>query len=288
MGLPGDPRWAFLTLTWTVMPFCVRLVFYLFRKGAGTLKRCDTWSELGSQFNQGETSHLPLVSSLHNIMRTKRLHQLKFGTNKFKMSNHKEVEGILADAGSTSEGESNYEAGPQAVTQLVIVLSTGEISTTQIISLCVSILSLSWGASRSYLILRPKNKSDPDPKLLTVLLRIWPWMFLVVVANLTFLVFIAGVAGWLVFPSLLLCCGVDLLALFYFCSRIEEVADAERGQTAESRAAFEKANQGFIYLASIASLWVPSVVDHQPQRIFLVSGLASPFTKVVILAVAVA
>ena len=109
--LPGDPRWAFLTLTWTVMPFCVRLVFYLFRKGAGTLKRCDTWSELGSQFNKEVISHLPLVSSLHNIMRTRRLHQLKFGTNKFKMSNHKEVEGILADAGSTSEGESNYEAG---------------------------------------------------------------------------------------------------------------------------------------------------------------------------------
>ena len=142
--------------------------------------------------------------------------------------------------------------------------------------------------SRSYLILRPQNKSDPDPKIVTVLLRIWPWMFLVVVANLTFLVFIAGVAGWLVFPSLLLCGVVDLLALFYFCSRIEEVADAERGQTAESRAAFEKENQGFIYLASIASLWVPSVVGHQPQRIFLVSGLASLFTKVVILAVAVA
>ena len=142
--------------------------------------------------------------------------------------------------------------------------------------------------SRSYLILRPQNKSDPDPKIATVLLRIWPWMFLVVVANLTFLVFIAGVAGWLVFPSLLLCCGVDLLALFYFCSRIEEVADVETGQTAESRAAFEKANQGFIYLASIASLWVPSVVGHQPQRIFLVSGLASLLTKVVILAVVVA
>ena len=138
--------------------------------------------------------------------------------------------------------------------------------------------------SRSYLILRPQNKSDPDPKIVTVLLRIWPWMFLVVVANLTFLVFIAGLAGWLVFPSLLLCCGVDLLALFYFCSRIEEVADAERGQTAEK----EKENQGFIYLASIASLWVPSVVGDQPQRIFLVSGLASLFTKVVILAVAVA
>ena len=113
---------------------------------------------------------------------------------------------------------------------------------------------------------------------------------MVVVANLTFLVFIAGLAGWLVFPSLLLCGVVDLLALFYFCSSIKQSVDAERGEgtTAESRTSFEEENRGFIYLASIASLWVPSVVGHQPQRIFLVSGLASLLTKVVILAVVVA
>ena len=87
------------------------------------MRRCDTWSELGSQFNKEVISHLPLVSSLQNIMRTRRLHQLKFGTNKFKMSNHKEVEGILADAGSTSEGESNYEAGRVAHRYAVFLCS---------------------------------------------------------------------------------------------------------------------------------------------------------------------
>ena len=85
---------------------------------SGNFEPLRHWSELGSQFNKEVISHLPLVSSLHNIMRTRRLHQLKFGTNKFKMSNHKEVEGILSAAGSTSEGESNFEAGPQAVTQV--------------------------------------------------------------------------------------------------------------------------------------------------------------------------
>ena len=44
--------------------------------------------------------------------------------------------------------------------------------------MCFNFLLL-YSVSRSYLILRPRNKSDPDPKLLTVLLRIWPWMFLV-------------------------------------------------------------------------------------------------------------
>ena len=32
--------------------------------------------------------------------------------------------------------------------QLVIILSTGEVNNTQLISLVISILSLSWGASR--------------------------------------------------------------------------------------------------------------------------------------------
>ena len=145
--------------------------------------------------------------------------------------------------------------------------------------------------SRSYLILRPQNKSDPDPKIVTVLLRIWPWMFLVVVANLTFLVFIAGLAGWLVFPSLLLCGVVDLLALFYFCSSIKQSVDAERGEgtsRAESRTSFEEENRDFIYMAALGAIWAPNTVGSQPQKIFLVSGIASLTTKVFVLIVVVA
>ena len=156
--------------------------------------------------------------------------------------------------------------------------------------MCFNFLLL-YFVSRSYLILRPRNKSDPDPKLLTVLLRIWPWMFLVVVANLTFLVFIAGLAGWLVFPSLLLCGVVDLLALFYFCSSIKQSVDAERGEgtsTAESRAFFEKENRDFIYMAALGAIWAPNTVGSQPQKIFLVSGIASLTTKVFVLIVVVA
>ena len=106
---------------------------------------------------------MPVISTLHNIWRAKRLYDLKFGTSRFKMSDSVEVEKILAAAGRASETESNFEAGPQAVTQvrkniclcnvimflqLVIILSTGEVNNTQLISLVISILSLSWGGSR--------------------------------------------------------------------------------------------------------------------------------------------
>ena len=67
------------------------------------------------EFYEEAGVHLPFVSSLHNIWRARRLYQLKFGTAKFEMKDHKEVERILYQAGRTSEGESNYEAGPQSV-----------------------------------------------------------------------------------------------------------------------------------------------------------------------------
>merc|ERR1711989_35811 len=81
-------------------------------------KTCATFSEEMSEFYKEAGCHLPFVSSLHNIWRGKRLHELKFGTKEFKMKDHKEVEEILDAAGRCSQGESNYEAGPQSVTQV--------------------------------------------------------------------------------------------------------------------------------------------------------------------------
>ena len=71
------------------------------------------------EFYKEAGCHLPFVSSFQNILRAKRLHELKYGTREFKMRDHKEVQEILDEAGRCSQGESNYEAGPQSVTQVV-------------------------------------------------------------------------------------------------------------------------------------------------------------------------
>ena len=73
---------------------------------------------------------------------------------------------------------------------------------------------------RSYLILRPKDKSDPDPKLSTVLLHIWPLMLVVTLANIYLLVLIAGLIGVYIFPALLLCFALNFSALWYFCRKV--------------------------------------------------------------------
>ena len=121
--------------------------------------------------------------------------------------------------------------------------------------------------------------SDPDPKLATVILHIWPWMFLLTLANLVFLVLIAGLLGPIIFPALLLCFAVEYLSLWLFCRFRNR--DCDRGTTKEE-------TRSFILLASVSATWLPGVVGHQPQRIFLVSGIVSLVSKVLLLAVALA
>ena len=116
--LVKNPRWACLTLLWTIMPFLVHTAFFVYKRVTGKCESCANWTELMAEFYKEAGSHLPLVSSLHNIWRAKRLHQLNYGTKDFKMRDHREVEKLLAEAGRCSQGESNYEAGPQSVTQV--------------------------------------------------------------------------------------------------------------------------------------------------------------------------
>ena len=116
--LPDNPRMAGLTTFWMFFPFLVALAIYLFKKGSGQHECCTSWREVMWEFWTEAGSHLPFVSSLHNIWRAKRLHQLNYGTKDFKMKDHREVEKLLDEAGRCSQGESNYEAGPQSVTQV--------------------------------------------------------------------------------------------------------------------------------------------------------------------------
>ena len=98
--------------------------------------------------------------------------------------------------------ESFLESGPQCVVQLKIILSTGSISYAQIVSIPVSVFSLAWASSRAYFIQRDQDKSDPDPELNMVAMRILPWMLIVVVHSLTVWTCITGLLSEYVIPSI--------------------------------------------------------------------------------------
>ena len=70
--LVDNPRWAFLTLLWTVMPFLVHTALFVYKRATGQCEACANWTELMKEFYTEAGSHLPFVSSLHNIWRAKR------------------------------------------------------------------------------------------------------------------------------------------------------------------------------------------------------------------------
>ena len=98
--LDGNPNWASVTLLWTFMPCIVRTAFYVYKKVRGQIKSCDTWGDLCWEIYNESISHLPLISTLNNLWRAKRLFDLNYGSDKFDMSDHAEVEKILADGES--------------------------------------------------------------------------------------------------------------------------------------------------------------------------------------------
>merc|ERR1712223_1362722 len=119
---------------------------------------------------------LSKVMTMHNLWRAKLLYDLNYGQPNFRSRDSKKVQEIISEAGKGSYAETMYEAAPQSITQVVIMLSTGTPTWTQGISLVSSVLSLSWGASRTFMMLRPSDKADADPELITVSLRIWPYV----------------------------------------------------------------------------------------------------------------
>merc|ERR1712037_619536 len=133
-----------------------------------------TYGKLAGGFYSEAATHLPFVLPIHNLWRAKMLNDINYGKHTFRMRDSKMVEKIFAEAGKGSAAESTYEAGPQSVTQVLIVLSTGQYTKTQIISVITSVLSLSGGAARSFLIMRTADKADPDPDMTTVIFHIWP------------------------------------------------------------------------------------------------------------------
>jgi len=172
--------WALLTAQWMLTPFLIHAFDFIIRVSEAKWKTgstgYDTFGALALGFYNEAATHLPFVMAVHNLWRAKLLYNLNYGHPSFRSRDSKKVQEILYKAGKGSFVESMYEAGPQSVTQVYIVLSTGNLNGTQIFSLITSVMSLSWGASRSFLILRPADKADPDPELMTVSLRIWPYV----------------------------------------------------------------------------------------------------------------
>ena len=135
-------------------------------------------------------------------------------------------------------------------------------------------------------------------------------MLLATLAHLTLLTCAAGLIGPYVFPALVIRFFANLAALLLnwrlFCTknetrienielqpkieRIKTSADQESQLLCPDKEPEHSQSDDLtdILLAAVCSIWLPSVVGDQKKKIFLVSGMMSLVTKVLLLAVAVA
>ena len=176
-------------------------------------------------------------------------------------------------------------------------------------------MSFTLTSFRSYLIQRPKDKSDPDPKFRTVIFHIWPLMFLATLGH-------TGHTGhtchtavqctgshdttymrcW-THRTLHLPCSCHSIFCQPCCLAVEledilhqkknrRQNNIEGNKTSageERQLLCPDSEQGRsqsddladILLAAFSSIWLPSVVGDQ-KTIFLVSGMTSLVTKVLL------
>ena len=106
-------------------------------------------------------TQIPFVRPLHNAYLAYKLYKMRFGYKDFEPKNWTEVEAIQREVTKTGLTENFFESGPQSVQQLVISFSTGRFSPSIVIGIVVSILSLTWGASRAYFMERTEDEADP-------------------------------------------------------------------------------------------------------------------------------
>ena len=125
-------------------------------------------------------------------------------------------------------------------------------------------------------------------------------MLVVTLASLYLLVLIAGLIGIFIFPALLLCFGLSYGTMHYLCKAPREEREVKVGKDPENVGSGTDNNQdrelvsestnadsqSFVGIAAFSSMYLPSVVGHQEQQIFLVSGMTSLATKILLLVLA--
>ena len=113
---------------------------------------------------------------------------------------------------------------------------------------------------RSYLILRSREKSDPDPKMATVLLHIWPLMICIALADLVLVAIGAGLLGIYVFATFPILFGLNFLVLRRFCRDLSSGDPANLEAGADQKEKEQEEHQHFIALAALNAVWLPCVV----------------------------
>ena len=241
--IDGQYNWALATFLPMWNPFFLHLLHFLW-KFVCSCCTCDPDFDACAEFKK-VFLHLPLRAPIENLKKFERLRQIGFGTDQMDGKHWEEVEKIQFKAGILAMQESFSEAGPQTVIQLVIIFSTGRITTTQMISIPISILSLAWGSSRAFFILRRRDEADPDPGVWLVCFRILPWELLMVTNSTIYWTCFTGLVGKYAIFGVFFCFVITLSTLW-----LKEKWDIYKGDLQSLQ------GENFKLISSMTAVWL--------------------------------
>jgi len=175
----GHVLWAIAALTWVFFPFVVELAIFLTKWITAVCNNDETFSPL-KEFKKCFRL-FPFVAPVRMLMRWYQLwwhrqgeyrdeYGRRYEVDTWVQKRKEKIEKIFQDAGSHGVKEAFLESFGQMVTQLVIITSSGHISYTQMASLPVSILALSFGASKAFFTIRSGEDKNPDPNIMMLLI----------------------------------------------------------------------------------------------------------------------
>ena len=119
----NHPFWASLTLTWMFNPFLFHsLAFFINFLWSKKVREKTKKRGFFKAFFDNAGVHFPFFVPIRNLWKSRDLYNLRYGFDDFKVENSAEVEEILNEAAHASYSESFYEAGPQAVTQVIFFI----------------------------------------------------------------------------------------------------------------------------------------------------------------------
>ena len=251
---------------WMFLPFTIHIGIFFYKLIKSALTSGCRYAFSEASFGQ-VLLHLPFVQTVRNVYNAWKLYKLGFGFKVLNPRKSAEVEAILREVGLSGQYESFFESGPQAITQCVIVLSTGRISTIQMISITISVISLTWGAGRSFFIQRQVHLADPDPPAVMVLARVFFYKLTVTVNCLLLWTFIGGLLGRFTVVALLL----NFVTVYVSVKLLPGTSEQD---------------SYFCLKSSICAVWVPSVCGDK-EKMYIVSAVVSLLCKVVLLCLAV-
>ena len=122
--------------------------------------------------------------------------------------------------------------------------------------------------------------------------HVWLLMLSITVASLVNFTFTAGLVGPYVFLAMFICfCisyAVETLTTKKMRSGVVHGVLEDDPEEEEETASPANEEESFTLISALSAVWIPCVVGDQPQGVYLASALSSLFSKVLVLAIAVA